>query len=212
MKIFSAFPTPIYINNIDYDSSLFETMKNYEYDSFNTKEKSGTYTVSKKILERPELSSLKILIQNMYKQYMHEVLGFSKEIDFRITTSWVVRLLPNAYARYHFHKNSFFSGVFYLDVDEQTSPIIFYKNGSNLNELGDPCIIELPFTEGFQCNEFNSQEWIYYPKKNDLIIFPSYLYHEIPENKSIITRYSLAFNIFPYGNLGENREDELELK
>jgi uncharacterized protein (TIGR02466 family) len=188
MKIFSAFPTPIYINNIDYDFSLLETIKSYEYEIFHTKEQSGTYTISKKILERQELSSLKTIIENMYKQYMYEVLGFSDEIDFRITTSWVVRLFPNDYGQKHFHTNSFFSGVLYLDVDEQTSPIIFYKNGSNINELGNPSIIEIPFTDGFRYNEFNSHKWTYYPKKNDLIIFPSYLNHEMTENKSTITR------------------------
>jgi hypothetical protein len=51
MKVFSAFPTPIYINNIEYDNDLLNTVKTYDYESFHSKELSGRYTVSKNILE-----------------------------------------------------------------------------------------------------------------------------------------------------------------
>jgi len=212
MKVFSAFPTPIYINNIQYDNDLFDILTNYEFEIFHTKERSGRYTISKKILDKSELKSLRTIIEQNYNTFFYDVLGLNKEVEFRLTTSWVVKLEPSNFGQKHYHSNSFFSGVFYLDVDENTSPIIFHKNGSNINEMGNPVVIGIPFEEEFQYNEFNSSSWKYQPKKGDLILFPSNLDHMMPENISNITRYSLAFNIFPYGLLNKNREDELELK
>lgn len=212
MKVFSAFPTPIYINNIEYDNDLLDTVKNYDYESFHSKELSGRYTVSKNILDKSELKFLRTIIEQNYNTLFYDILGFNKEIEFRIATSWVVKLEPQDFGHKHYHCNSFFSGVLYLEVDETTSPIVFYKNGSNINEMGDPVIIEIPFNEDFHYNEFNSPSWKYQPKKGDLILFPSNLAHMMPENSSNITRYSLAFNIFPYGILGKNTENALELK
>ena len=102
----------------------------------------------------------------------------AKEIEFRIATSWVVKLEPQDFGHKHYHCNSFFSGVLYLEVDETTSPIVFYRNTSNINEMGNPVIIEIPFDEDFYYNEFNSPSWKYQPKKGDLILFPStYVYN-----------------------------------
>ena len=40
------------------------------------------------------------------------------------------------------------------------------------------------------------------PQKNQFIIFPSYLYHQITKNTFKETRHSLAFNIMPSGKVG----------
>ena len=52
-------------------------------------------------------------------------------------------------------------------------------------------------------NIYNSQSWSISPKKNMIIFFPSYLYHQIEKHNSKIVRYSLAFNIMPNHTFGD---------
>ena len=46
--------------------------------------------------------------------------------------------------------------------------------------------------------------WRLEPKKNRLVVFPSYLYHKIEKNTSDEVRHSLAFNVMPDGIIGQN--------
>ena len=52
-------------------------------------------------------------------------------------------------------------------------------------------------------NMFNSEIFDFKPKKSHLIVFPSTLDHQVMVNRSTITRYSLAFNLFPTGTWGD---------
>ena len=45
--------------------------------------------------------------------------------------------------------------------------------------------------------------WRLQPKKNMLIIFPSYLHHKIEKNTFDEVRHSLAFNVMPDGATGD---------
>jgi hypothetical protein len=58
--------------------------------------------------------------------------------------------------------------------------------------------------EPSEYNLYNSSSWEITPKKNLMIIFPSYLFHKVNTHISNENRYSLAFNLFPKGNIGKN--------
>ena len=51
-------------------------------------------------------------------------------------------------------------------------------------------------------NLLNSSSWVIKPAPNQVVIFPSYLYHEVTFHGATEDRYSLAFNLFPKGPLG----------
>ena len=56
-------------------------------------------------------------------------------------------------------------------------------------------------------NIFNCTSWRFTPSDGLLLFFPAELYHSVDENKSNITRYSLAFNIIPIDTLGSEKND-----
>ena len=51
--------------------------------------------------------------------------------------------------------------------------------------------------------ETNSSSLTLKIKEGDVIFFPSEIPHSITVNKSKLTRYSIAFNLFPTGTLGK---------
>lgn len=94
-----------------------------------------------------------------------------------------------SYNRSHIHAKSFFSGVYYVKVPENSGNLNF-RNPSNLqrlfvNEIND-CLNEI--------NNFTAQNWVIQPKNNMLVLFPSWLEHDVDQNLSDDDRISIAFN------------------
>lgn len=114
--------------------------------------------------------------------------------ELRIIKLWFVITKKLGVIKKHGHFNSDFSGVLYLNIEEN-------------NEIEDGLKIYNPLeiVEIFQYTQskktFNKsvcfdKEFILKPKKNDIIIFNSYLEHSV-NNKSIsnIDRVSLPFDL-----------------
>jgi ectoine hydroxylase-related dioxygenase (phytanoyl-CoA dioxygenase family) len=59
-------------------------------------------------------------------------------------------------------------------------------------------------------NEHNSEVFDVTSQTGDMVIFPSYLYHQVKENTTDEIRISLAFNTFIKGTVG-NYENANEL-
>lgn len=85
----------------------------------------------------------------------------------------------------HIHDNSLLSGVIYLEVPKDSSPIIFYdpRTVKYFNNL-----IEVPN------NPLNQTKMYFIPKTNDILIWESWIRHEVPPNNSE-GRKTLVFNI-----------------
>lgn len=126
--------------------------------------------------------------------YIKEVLKW--KTNYRITTSWATKVKPGGFAGTHFHANSWLSGVYYPIGDENFK--IRFHDSKHKQWWNIP-------TE-YTIN--NSGTWnIPIVNDNTLIIFNSLLNHEILPNKSNKTRYSIAFNVFPKGFMGEKSSD-----
>ena len=120
-------------------------------------------------------------------------LGYACEFD--ISTSWCTESIKNDISNSHNHKNSFFSAVYYYgDYDENAGKFYISNPLNNLT----------PFlSDVTDYNKFTKQKTVIDPKKNHMIIFPSYLEHGISQHRSDLPRYSLAMNIVPTGNYGQ---------
>ena len=144
----------------------------------------------KRILEKYPKTK-KILLDEFKKIALED---YKYNNDFIITTSWLTKTSKGQSGFLHCHKNSFYSGVYYFnDYTDKSSSITFQ---SPLQQFYD---FELT------PNEFNIQNsslWEIYPRKNLLLLFPSYLQHFIKLNNDEMDRYSLSFNIVPIGSYG----------
>lgn len=87
---------------------------------------------------------------------------------------------PNSRNSFHSHKNAIFSGVYYIQGTGTGDLRIV--NPANI--LGD-CNKLSPFTRDFY----------YTPKDRDLILWPSWLPHEVETNRSNRERINIAYDV-----------------
>jgi uncharacterized protein (TIGR02466 family) len=117
-----------------------------------------------------------------------------------ISDVWIVKSKFGDQSRGHMHNFSILSGILYLQ--DHSTPTEF--------------IIEDNFYKKFSQNSIftnfinNFDKITIEPKLGKLIIFPSYLYHQVGMNRSKQTRYTLAFNTFFTGNLSDKPGSKLK--
>ena len=151
-----------------------------------------------KILEKPQMKDLRYKIQNALNYFVDDVLGVVQ--NFQITTSWVNKTSKSEYIDKHSHPNSIISGVYYVDTTKKCAPIIFSKPHMYPNITFQN--IQLAYS-GENKNQYNTDYYGVNPIPGDLLMFPSWLEHEVLEQGSEHDRISLAFNSYPKGDIGE---------
>ena len=114
-------------------------------------------------------------------------LGYNQKIQ--ITTSWLTAIEHGDTSSFHRHTNSWYSCVYYFH--DSCSDLILI--GNNRRD------IDVVVTKG---SIHTRNTCTISQQKNQFIIFPSYLYHQITKNTFKETRHSLAFNIMPSGKVG----------
>ncbi|MFS8035462.1 TIGR02466 family protein [Xanthobacter sp. AM11] len=116
---------------------------------------------------------------------------FGEALTWRIKEIWVNVLEPGGHQAIHTHANSFISGVVYLTPAHPSANIVFHK------AIGGNGFIFGNTNPNARINAFNGGKWAM-PQTNagDLVMFPSYLLHEVPTNRGG-RRISVAFNAIP---------------
>lgn len=155
------------------------------------------------LLDDPIFKSLKTVFEEALNIYLKEILQVDPKVEIYITQSWANFTGKNQYHHIHFHPNSFLSGVFYIDADEEVDKIYF--DSPNEGQY----IIKL-YPKNY--NTFNSQSWSFPVKTGRLFLFPSTLKHRVSTKNEDNIRISVSFNTFLKGVFGsENDLDRLIL-
>jgi uncharacterized protein (TIGR02466 family) len=199
-EVLELFPTPVFASQIPLEFSkvvpwLFkQEMLSEEVDSPNYGERSkNSY-----ILDEPESKDLKNYILGLVNQY-GKMLGYEYD-SYRFGQSWVSYKHPGQHHTMHSHPNSLISGVFYFgEPTDKTPAIKFHKleGGFNVSYLSPK------FVKDKRELKYSQKEFSIEFTPGLLLLFPSYLHHSVPLNKTDKTRCSLAFNIVPTIGLGE---------
>lgn len=128
----------------------------------------------------------------------------NQEIKLSICDSWLTKTKFMHKANNHYHRFSVLSGVFYFQKFDK-SKLKF----SFLNLLQQDYIKFLGISSS---DKTKNQEVTVSPEQGKLIIFPSSIYHSILPNSDKETRYSLAFNTFFSGVVGESPAAKLKIQ
>lgn len=149
------------------------------------------------IFNAPELKSIKVAVQEALDIYAREVMGIPQKLY--VTQSWSLINPPGVGMHGHSHSNSVVSGsLYYCDMPEPVSGMIFDKYSAYQQLQLIP--------GGGKVNIYNTTKNLIQPKKHDLILFSSSLVHYVEPNLSQLPRYSIAFNTFIKGKLGDYRD------
>jgi uncharacterized protein (TIGR02466 family) len=172
--IIPLFSSPLILSSVDEDTEELHRYKDIE---------------DYRVLEN--IPNVKNILLQKFKDILPD-LGYDNE--FMISTSWFKKIEKGSLDRLHYHKNSFYSGVYYFDEYDENSGGIEFMNPLLTNA-------------DYQINPKNPNQYnIVYAqlpvKRKKLILFPSFLQHRILYHNSGNNRYSLAFNIIPLGKYG----------
>ncbi|WP_331351894.1 putative 2OG-Fe(II) oxygenase [Cellvibrio sp. UBA7671] len=186
-----------------------EVFSNYIHISHNPEIASALYDECKSILDRVNLdekylygktsyfdSGAKSIIEDSqllrefiiknvveYCQIVGLDIGQSKP---NITDFWISDMYKHGHHDFHTHNMSHISGTFYIRVEENSSPIVFWGN----DFASDPWwnLKKSSF------NRFNAACWKIPVKDGMLLLWKSNIIHSVPPNESC-SRLAASFNI-----------------
>ena len=202
-KIEGIFPCPVY--TVTRDSNLNSTEEKEIEDIIKEgMRKVGdlNHHTDNSYIFNSKLKNIKHFCEQQLNIYVKEVIAPKEELDFYITQSWLNVTKPGEFHHDHFHSNSIISGVFYISTGEGDK-IHFGNPNVKLKEA-----IQI---EPEEFNMWTSNSWFFSVNNNELVLFPSWLDHQVqPNEKATTDRISLSFNTFVKGTLGL-RKDLTEL-
>ena len=201
-QIIPMFSVPLYQTNIPSLDPIEQSwIKNLNFppQSVGLYEDENEEPINKgmKVLNQPQLKKLRQQITNAIDNFTQDVLDIEQK--FELTTSWVNKYSKADLNHQHSHPNSMISGVYYIESDETSSPIIFNKPYFFTNLFHETI---KPTFKDKNNNQYNQDYYGSTPKTGDLFLFPSWLEHTVPPQEVDKERWSLAFNCFARGKLG----------
>jgi len=137
-------------------------------------------------------------VEKLFKENIFSIVNYitnniwKRKIEFDSFGYWYNINYKNNYNHPHSHVNCILSGVFYIDVDDNSGDIVFTRNDSEYSMLGFAALKDKKtdtFSPDFSLN------YSVKPKNGKLIIFPSHLKHRVEQNLSNRERISLSFDI-----------------
>lgn len=105
-------------------------------------------------------------LSNIKAFCLDSVHKYANDNDIYITESWLTFSMPGEWHHCHNHPKSLVSGVFYVNTIRSLHTIVFPELGEETHNVA----------------------------RGDLLLFPSSLFHYVPENPGNELRISLAFN------------------
>lgn len=148
----------------------------------------GSYTsfdTVAKIFDFEELVSIKNHVLTS-AQELHNNLNLDGELE--LTKSWFSINRKNSYHGIHHHCPDIWSGVYYVQADQEDATISFMNtNIMNTN---------WPYRSGkTNLNDYISSEKVCRVSSGMTIFFPSYLQHHVAQQTADQERITIAFNL-----------------
>ncbi len=211
MRQFDIFPTPIRHLSSVIDSILCKKLirlVNEQDKELNSDDKNLLHTTINS-MQNELIDSLVEKITPELANFGTDLLG--ENLPWLITGLWGNVMKQNGSQNRHNHCNSFISGVLFLNLPAGSYPTrfwrremgegggTFYFNNDNKNKA--PTIYNNDFVDLADV------------ESTDLILFPSYVVHDVRMNRSTEDRITIAFNSVPSRvSLGAGSNDAYSLK
>lgn len=196
-RIHNLFPTVVYEDHIPVKDEWLKKAKQINYERMPIG--NGDFTNDKFILKQPEFVDLEKSIIECAGRYVFDYMKSKRNINIEVLNSWINVHHPGDWAQPHIHGNSILSGVYYLDHPENSGDISFDRPLTGSTPFQS--IIYLDYTEP---TDYNCENYNFAVTPGKILLFPSYLAHSVEKNKSQEKRYSLAFNLYFRGKIGED--------
>jgi len=188
-EVKDLFPTPIWVADLAADKAkAFNTqLKELIYDLTEPRRElpiGVNWQTEPMLHKRPEFAEF----STMVRQAAKAALSFLQieHSGFDITGCWANINPPGGLNSAHTHPNNYLSGVYYVSLPEGTGQIVF----------GDPrpqAMTMMPTTR--QWNKYVGNEIKLEVKEGRFVLFPAWLLHSVPVNRTDQHRISMSYNI-----------------
>ena len=197
MEIFDLFATPIFKYRIEDHDKINSKLTKYIYE-LRDKDPSGNshsnvggwHSQNFDIINPGPPQEFIFKFKDFLKSVVTDKLGWKHvEGKGRIVAMWAIINKKNSYNIKHNHPNCFLSAAYYVKAPKNSGSIQFYEP----NEVKVMRYPEIEKHTKYSAGIVNIE-----PNEGDLLIFPSYIYHSVQQNKSDEDRIVISFNIEIY--------------
>jgi uncharacterized protein (TIGR02466 family) len=182
-----------------YEKDTTELVK--YFDSCEMNEPQGGYGIISQdsyIIDNPACKELSDFIMEHMRAFATNVMRYDYE-ELQFAQSWLTYKKPGQFHKAHTHPNTLIASVFYYDHEDGDASICFSQEAKAYNRS----YLEPSLLPDYQQYSFSQEEIYFQPKKNNLIIFPSYVTHGVPPNETNKVRKALGVNALTKGKLGD---------
>ena len=188
------FPTPVYQFKIENFESLNKQLSEYIYELKKNDEQgiqrsnvngwhSQNFKVEKGNVPYNFIKSIHIYVKEVIVEgfgwkYIPEKVGISE--------IWAIINKKGTFNQAHNHPGSYLSAAYYVKAPKDCGNINFYEP-NEVKKFHRPPVEKL--------TELSSNGFSIKPEEGNLLIFPSYLYHEVGKSLSEEDRIVISFNV-----------------
>ena len=173
------------------------------FDEQEMEKPNGGYGVISKnsyIIDDPICKPLPDFFMRCFEDYATNIMRWKYD-ELQFSQSWLTYKEPGQFHKAHSHPNTLLAGVFYYDFQPDDSALCFSQEVRGINRS----YLEPSLLDDYQQHPYSQEEIYFTPKQNDFIIFPSYMMHGVPPNKTNRTRKALGVNALTKGTLGDKK-------
>lgn len=180
------FCTPIWFDNLDFDTSIVAgkclQLKKEKFANRVLSNVGGWQSVDIHLDQFSEFQVIKEIINRK----LIDLQGFiNSSYPLMLDNIWININERGDYNNTHVHPVSAFSGTVYIQTDDKTGKIRFFND----------FYMQKHYPVKLDNSDLFYQNVTYTPKNGMIIIFPSWIPHEVTSSESDIPRISMSFNI-----------------
>ena len=187
LKIIEPFKTKIGIGKLDFDLEYLKEYAEKNKNKYESRQKSnvGGY-------QTPDLPFDNNIIK-LFQKILFFAQEYAKDYKFNnklyVDNFWINFNKTSSSNMLHTHPNSQISGVYYIQVPENSGKILF-ENPHTFDAFSE---IQ-SYSDDFKYDTSQYYAVDIQGKEGLLLVFPSYLRHGVHINKSELDRISISFN------------------
>ena len=192
--IHKLFPSPVFQFKIENSESLNKQLTEYIYDLKKNDDKgiqrsnvngwhSKNFKIEKDNVPYNFIKSIhvhikEVIVEGFGWKYVPEKVGISE--------IWAIINQKNTFNKSHNHPGSYLSAAYYVKAPHDCGNIHFY-DPNEIKKFNSPAIEQL--------TELSTSGFSIKPEEGNLLLFPSYLYHDVGKNNSDSDRIVISFNV-----------------
>ena len=197
VRVFNLFPSPLYVTTYKGDTS--EMIKYFDSCEMNDPQNGyGLISKNSYIIDNPICNPLADFFMFHFREFATNIMRWNYE-ELQFAQSWLTYKKPGQFHKAHTHPNTLLAGVFYYDIQENDAALCFSKEARSYHRS----YLEPSLLPDYQEYPYSQEEIYFQPQQNNFIIFPSYLTHGVPPNKTNRVRKALGINALTKGKLGD---------